>query len=85
MKRLKVVLVNEEGLHARPALEVVEAAQKFASEIRLAKNGQSFSAKSMVGVLCLGGCRGDEIEILAEGEDEEAAVAVLGEVVCALA
>jgi phosphocarrier protein len=85
MKSVSIVLKNEEGLHARPAMEFVETAQKFASTIRVSKDGADFSAKSIVGVLSLGGCRGDAIEIRADGPDEEAAIRALEAVLCAMA
>lgn len=84
MRALKVVLKNEEGLHARPAMDFVEAAQKFKSAIRVGKDGASYSAKSIVGVLSLGGCCGDEIEISADGVDEDAALDVLQATVCSM-
>lgn len=85
MKSVTVVLTNEEGLHARPAMEFVETAQKFAATIRIAKDGADFSAKSIVGVLSLGGCKGDAIEIRADGPDEDAALKALEALVCELA
>jgi phosphocarrier protein HPr len=84
MKTLRFVLANEEGLHARPAMDFVETAQKFKSAIHVLKDGEEFSAKSIVSVLSMGGCQGDEVEIVAEGEDEEAAVDALNAVVCAM-
>ena len=81
MKSFKVVLTNEEGLHARPAMDFVDEAQRFKSAIHVLKDGQKASAKSFVGVMGLGGCQGDEIEVVAEGEDEEAAIGALHSVV----
>lgn len=85
MKSVTVTLTNEEGLHARPAMEFVERAQSFASTIRIGKDGADFSAKSIVGVLSLGGCKGDAIEIRADGPDEDAALQALQALVCEMA
>lgn len=85
MRSVTIVLTNEEGLHARPAMDFVETAQKFTSAIRVGKDGVDFSAKSIVGVLSLGGCQGDRIEIRADGPDEDAAILALEAIVCAMA
>ena len=49
-----VVVVNPEGLHARPAARLVQAAGQFTSQNELVANGKTASAKSIVGVLRLG-------------------------------
>lgn len=77
MKKAIVTIENKSGLHARPASSFVAAAQKFESEIQLAKDGNAINAKSIIGILGLGVSLGDEIEIIAEGSDEEAAVEAL--------
>lgn len=85
MRTLKLVLNGAEGLHARPAMDFVETARKFTCAIRISINDRQCNAKSIVGVLGLGGCRGDEIMITAEGDDEADAVGALADVVSAAA
>ena len=77
MITVKYTIKNEEGLHARPAADFCKAASQFKSKIRISKDGESYEAKSMLMVLCVGAVKGDEIELSAEGEDEEAAIAKL--------
>lgn len=79
MVRVKYTIKNEEGLHARPASDFCKTASKFKSTIRVIKDGEEFEAKSMLMVLCVGAVQGDEIEITAEGDDEQQAVDALVE------
>ncbi|MEE1351269.1 MAG: HPr family phosphocarrier protein [Clostridia bacterium] len=77
MVSVKYTIKNEEGLHARPAADFCKTAAQFKSNIQVTKDGESFEAKSMLMVLCIGAVKGDEIELSAEGEDEEEAIAAL--------
>ena len=73
MERGMVKVINEVGLHARPAAFFVAKAAIFKSDIRIqnaAKPGKWVNAKSVLGVLTLGVEKDHEIEITAEGEDE---------------
>lgn len=76
MKSIKVVIQNEEGLHSRPASDFCAAAASCDSRIILKKAGDSgeFDGKSILMVMCLGACQGDEVEITADGPDEEEAL-----------
>lgn len=79
MVSVKYTIKNEEGLHARPATNFCQTAMKFKSKIAVVKDGNEYEAKSILMVLCVGAEQGDEIEIRAEGEDEEEAVKALVE------
>jgi phosphocarrier protein HPr len=70
----EVEIVNEMGLHARPAAEFVRCVQRFQSEITIRKNDEHFSAGSILEVLsaCLD-C-GTKITIEAIGPDAEEAL-----------
>ncbi len=77
MEKGIVKVVNDVGLHARPAALFVAKAASFKSDIRIhnaTKDGKWVSAKSILGVLTLGVEKDHEIEITAEGEDEVEAV-----------
>ena len=69
-------IINETGLHARPASDFTRAAAAFASDIMLNRLGEDrvINAKSTVHLLTLGLDKGSEIEISAEGPDERVAV-----------
>lgn len=77
MVSVKYTIKNEEGLHARPASDFCKTASSFKSTIRVIKDGEEFEAKSMLMVLCVGAVQGDEIELTAEGEDEQQAIDAL--------
>lgn len=77
MVRKDVTISNETGLHARPASLFVQTAVKHASTIKVEKDGKQFDAKSMLGVLSLGANKGTVLTLIAEGEDEQAAVDAL--------
>lgn len=74
MKKEKVILQNETGLHARPAGELAKLASTFNCNINLNVNGKTVSAKSILGIMSLGIKASTEIEIECDGEDEETAM-----------
>lgn len=72
-----VTIVNDTGLHARPANEFVKVAKKFKSEIFLEKDTKKLNGKSILGLLALGLSKGTNVDIIAEGEDEKEAIETL--------
>ncbi len=80
----KVTVVGPEaGLHARPAAVFVKKAKEFDSDIKVVKDGREANAKSTLKVMTLGAKKDDKILIRAEGEDAEAAVDALVELISA--
>lgn len=77
----KVTIINETGLHARPASIFVNMAAKFKSELMVQKGEKQVNAKSILAVLSLGISKGTEITISAQGPDEEEAVSKLVELI----
>ena len=77
MKKADFTIVNETGLHARPASLFEEEAQRFESEILIEKEGETFDAKSIVDILCAAAAKGDTITLIADGPDEGAAIDAL--------
>ncbi len=77
----RVTILNELGLHARPAAELVKLAGLFKSEIRVAKDGDSVNGKSIMGVMTLAAECGAELTLHAEGVDAEEAVTALEKLV----
>jgi multiphosphoryl transfer protein len=72
-------VVNEIGLHARPAALVVELASRFDADLRLAKAGRpgQVSARSLTGLMTLGARLGDELVASASGPEAKEALAAL--------
>ena len=79
MKEFKYVITDAEGIHARPAGELVKAAKEFSSKITITKDGKAGDGKKIVGVMALAVKGGNEVTITVEGEDEEAAAAKIEE------
>ena len=73
----EVVIDNQVGLHARPATFFIQKANEFKASIWVEKDDRRVNAKSLLGVLSLGIVKGTAITIIADGSDEEEAVAAL--------
>jgi phosphocarrier protein len=72
---LKVKIIDPIGLHARPASQVVTAASKFEADIKIVSaEGKEANLKSIMSVMAMGVKTGEEITIIAEGSDAEAAI-----------
>ncbi|NOZ85448.1 MAG: HPr family phosphocarrier protein [Deltaproteobacteria bacterium] len=72
-----VLVVNEKGLHLKPAQNIVNVASKFQSHILLGRDGQMVDAKSTLGLLALGAPKGTRLRIEAFGEDAAEAINAL--------
>jgi phosphocarrier protein HPr len=72
-----VIIKNRAGIHARPAALLVETANRFSSSVFLEKDGEKINGKSIMGILTLAGTYNTPIKIIAEGGDEEQAVAAI--------
>ncbi len=81
MPELSVTIQNKNGLHARPAAEIVKTAAKFASEIVIARDDLEVNGKSIMGVMMLAAECGATITLRAEGSDADAALAALAALV----
>jgi phosphocarrier protein len=77
----ETTIVNELGLHARPAAELVKVANQFDSQIEILKDGMAVNAKSIMGVMMLAAETGSTVILRADGPDAEAAVQALAALV----
>jgi phosphocarrier protein HPr len=73
----QATIVNQDGLHARPAARIVRLANTFEAEIELSKDGVEVNGKSIMGVMMLAAECGSSITIRAKGPDAEQAVTAL--------
>ncbi len=71
------IVKDETGIHARPATIMVKTASNYDSEIKMEYNGKTVNLKSIMGVMSLGVGKGGAIKIIAEGKDEQKALADL--------
>lgn len=81
MPERTVQIVNRNGLHARPAAEIVKLAAKFQSEITVMKDDLDVNGKSIMGVMMLAAEHGSSITFRAEGPDAEQALEALAKLV----
>ena len=65
---------NKLGLHARPAAMLVQATNKFKSEILIKKNDMEVNAKSILGIMMLAAEHGSSLVLTVSGEDAEQAL-----------
>lgn len=62
------------GLEARPLAMLVQVASQFESKIYVESEDKKINAKSIMGMMGLGLATGEEIQIMADGADEEIAL-----------
>jgi phosphocarrier protein len=72
-----VTIANKNGLHARPAAEIVKLAARFTSDITLVRDDLEVNGKSIMGVMMLAAEFGAALLIRADGADAEQAVSAL--------
>ncbi|MGA3066524.1 MAG: HPr family phosphocarrier protein [Tepidisphaeraceae bacterium] len=72
-----IIVSNSLGLHARPAMAFVDAANQFASKVTVSKGGEEpyeADGKSVMQMIILAATQGTPLRIAAEGDDAQAAV-----------
>jgi len=77
----EVTVRNRLGLHARAAARFVHAANGFRSRVTLSRDGRTMDGKSILGILLLAASQGTALDLGADGEDEDAALAALAALV----
>jgi phosphocarrier protein len=81
MQEQEITIINKLGLHARAAAKLVNTAGAFSSEVFVSKNGQQVNGKSIMGVMMLAASKGTTIHLQVSGEDEEAAMQALKDLI----
>lgn len=74
MLRETMAVRRRDGLHARPASELVQLCKGAAGDVKLEKDGKTVSGKSIIGIMSLGVSGGDEVTVVIDGGDEAAAM-----------
>lgn len=70
----KIQIKLENGLEARPIALLVQEASKYDSVVHILSGGKKVNAKSIMGMMSLVLDNGEELEVMADGEDEENAL-----------
>jgi phosphocarrier protein len=76
-----VRIVNKNGLHARPAAEIVKLASRYQSDITLVRDDLEVNGKSIMGVMMLAAEFGSSLVLRAAGPDAEQAVSALSDLI----
>lgn len=79
MREFKYTITDSEGIHARPAGELVKLAKTFAAEVKVNKDGKEADCKKIFTLMGLGAKKGHELTFAITGEDEDAACEALQE------
>ncbi len=76
-----VDICNARGLHARASAKFVKLAAQFDAEVKVSKDGQTVDAQSIMGLMMLAAGPGTSVELVAYGNDAEAAISALADLV----
>ena len=79
METKSFLIIDETGIHARPATILVQTATKLESDIELEYNSKKVNLKSIMGVMSLGVGKGAEVTIYADGKDDAEAIEAISE------
>lgn len=77
MKEFNFTIKDKDGIHARPAGQLVKLASEFESKITITKEGKPADAKRIFALMSLGAKCGHELVVTAEGADEDKAIEAL--------
>jgi phosphocarrier protein len=81
--RALLQIENRLGLHARAAVLLVQTASRFDAEVMVAKDGQTVSGRSIMGVMTLAATQGSSIEVVTRGPQAAEALEAIRELVAA--
>lgn len=81
MVERELQILNRNGLHARPAAEIVKTAAKYKAEITISRADLEVNGKSIMGVMMLAAEQGSTLKVKADGPDEEQAVNAIADLV----
>jgi phosphocarrier protein HPr len=76
-----VRIANKNGLHARPAAEIVKLASRYDADITLVRDDLEVNGKSIMGVMMLAAEFGSSLLLRAAGPDAEQAVRALSDLI----
>lgn len=77
MQEFSYVVKDENGIHARPAGQLVKEAQQFTSTLNITCGSRSADLKKLFALMKMGIKQGEEVTVRAEGEDEQKAAETL--------
>lgn len=81
MQQQMFEIVNKLGLHARASALFVKTANRFQSEVKLARDSVEVNGKSIMGIMMLAAAKGTRVRLTVEGVDEEEGMQVIGDLI----
>ena len=83
MKEFKYVITDNEGIHARPAGELVKLVKGFESTVSIEKEGKKVDCRKLLALMGLGVKKGHRLRFTAQGADAEQALKAIGDAIAA--
>lgn len=75
----EVQIINNAGLHTRPAATIVKIAAKYDADFFIHKDGMNINGKSIIGVMTLAAEKGSKLRLTFDGRDEKEACEAITE------
>ena len=79
MLQQSITIINKRGLHARAATRLVQTASQFGCTCSIIFDGKTADCKSVISILLLAATVNSDIELITDGNDEQAAMAAIAE------
>ncbi|AWL12967.1 Phosphocarrier protein HPr [Saliniradius amylolyticus] len=76
-----LTIINKLGLHARAATQLAKLTNQFDATVTLYQGDKSANANSVLGLMMLESSQGKEVRVISEGEDAEAAMAAVEQLI----
>ncbi len=74
-----LLIVNKKGLHARASAKFVQTVERFDADVTVTRCGETVGGRSIMGLLTLGAAQGTTITVVAKGDDAQACLAALAD------
>lgn len=81
MIQQNITIINKLGLHARATAKLVSTASAFSSHIEIGVEGKMVNAKSIMSVMMLAASQGTNLQLSADGKDEQEAITALTDLI----
>jgi phosphocarrier protein len=81
MLQKEFIIINKLGLHARASALLVKTANRFSSEVKLAREEVEVNGKSIMGIMMLAAPKGTTVRLTVEGTDEVEAMQCVGDII----
>src|SRR5215217_1111672 len=72
-------IINRRGLHARASAKFVQTVERFDADVTVTRCGETVGGRSIMGLLTLGAAQGTTITVVAQGDDAEACLGAISD------